>query len=142
MNSSGSNVTIVRVRRVRRAPRPVNRVSSTEILSYFNRAVSNFDVLGLAQGAVMNTGMLISMFRRQLPSEANHYLPNSGDPTRRDEVLKRRLPLTQRISRFLEHQRVYGAQPRYLPELAVFGLIVIVTVWPMLSLLAAMETLR
>ena len=142
MNSSGSNVTIVRVRRVRRHPRPVNRVSSTEMLSYFQHAVTNFDVLGLAQGAVMNTGMLISLFRRQLPSDNQHYSPNGAAPTRREEPIKRRLPLTQRISRFLEHQRVYGAQPRFLPELAVLGLIVIVSVWPMLSLISAMETLR
>ena len=142
MNNSGSNVTIVRVRRVRRIPRPINHVSSTEMLGYVHRAVSNFDLLGLAQGAVMNTGMMISLFRRQPPSDSPHYLPDGEDPAHRHTTPKRRPPLTERISRFIEHQRVYGSQPRYLPELVVLTLIVVVSVWPMFSLLAAMETLR
>ena len=140
MNTSGS-VRIVRVRRPRRAPRSTSHLPPGEVLGYVHRAVSNFDILGLTQGAVVNTSMLISFFR-QPPSE-NHYRSNhAGSPRPEEPAPKKRIPLAQRISRFLEDRRVYGPHPHFLPELALLGVIVIVSVWPMLSLVAAMEMLR
>ena len=142
MNTSGSTVRIVRVQRPRRARRSTSHVPPGEVLGYVHRAVSNFDILGLAQGAVVNTSMLISLFR-QPPSENHHYRSNhAGSPQPEEPPRKNRIPLAQRISRFLEDRRVYGPQPHFLPELAVLGVIVIVSIWPMLSLVAAMETLR
>ena len=58
------------------------------------------------------------------------------------EYMKTTMPIGQRISRFLEERYVHRAHPHYLPELAVFGLILILAVWPMLSLLTALETMR
>jgi hypothetical protein len=53
------------------------------------------------------------------------------------------MPIGQRISRFLEERYVNRAHPHYLPELAVFGVILLLGVWPMLSLAArALETMR
>ena len=141
MNSSGSIVRIVRVRRPRRRSNPNSRVSPSEVLGYLQRAVFNFDTLGFTQGAVMNTGMLISIFRQPPPSENHHYRSSSADSPRRVETLQNRIPLRERIARFLEDRRVYGA-PHSLPEFAVLGVIVIVSIWPLLSLVAAMETLR
>ena len=56
--------------------------------------------------------------------------------------MKTTMPIGQRISRFLEERYVYRARPHYLPELALFGLILILAAWPMLSLAAALNLLR
>jgi hypothetical protein len=59
------------------------------------------------------------------------------------EYMKTTMPIGQRISRFLEERYVHRAHPHYLPELAVFGAILLLGVWPMLSLAArALETMR
>lgn len=57
--------------------------------------------------------------------------------------METRMPIGQRISRFLEERYVHRAHPHYLPELAGFGLILVLAVWPMLSLVAlALERMR
>ena len=57
--------------------------------------------------------------------------------------METRMPIGQRISRFLEERYVHRARPHYLPELAGFGVILLLAVWPMLSLLAmALEKMR
>ncbi len=56
--------------------------------------------------------------------------------------MKTTTPIRQRIARFIENRYVHRAHPHYLPELALFGVILIVAVWPMLSLVAALETIR
>lgn len=56
--------------------------------------------------------------------------------------MKSKMPMRVRISRFLEERYLHRAQPHYFPELALFGIIVILAVWPILSLAAALETLR
>ncbi|PYI77726.1 MAG: hypothetical protein DMF01_00485 [Verrucomicrobia bacterium] len=49
----------------------------------------------------------------------------------------------QRISRFLEERYEHRAHPHYLPELALFAVILLFAVWPTLSLVArALETMR
>jgi len=37
---------------------------------------------------------------------------------------------------------VHRARPHYLPELALFGLILILAAWPMLTLASALNLLR
>ena len=56
--------------------------------------------------------------------------------------MENRMPLRVRISRFLEERYVHRSQPHYLPELALFAIIVIVAAWPMFSLPALMENRR
>jgi len=57
--------------------------------------------------------------------------------------METKMPIGQRISRFLEERYVHRARPNYLPELAGFGVILILVVWPMLSLVAtALEKMR
>ena len=57
--------------------------------------------------------------------------------------METRMPLGQRIARFLETRYVHRSQPHYLPELAGFGIILILAVWPMLSLVAtALQRMR
>jgi len=56
--------------------------------------------------------------------------------------MKTTMPLGQRISRFLEERYVHRARPHYLPELVLFGLILILAAWPMLTLAAALNLLR
>ena len=57
--------------------------------------------------------------------------------------METRMPIGQRIARFIEELYVHRAQPHYLPELAGFGLILVLAVWPMLSLVAmALERMR
>ena len=57
--------------------------------------------------------------------------------------METRIPIGQRISRFLEERYVHRARPHYLPELAAFGVILVLAVWPMLSMVAtALETMR
>jgi hypothetical protein len=57
--------------------------------------------------------------------------------------METRMPIRQRIARFIETRYVHRAHPHYLPELAGFGVILILAVWPMLSLVAtALERMR
>jgi len=57
--------------------------------------------------------------------------------------METKMPIGQRISRFLETRYVNRSRPHYLPELAGFGVILILVVWPMLSLVAAaLERMR
>jgi hypothetical protein len=56
--------------------------------------------------------------------------------------MKTMMPIRVRVSRFLDERYAQREQPHYFAELAVFGLIVIIAVWPILSLAAAMETVR
>jgi len=57
--------------------------------------------------------------------------------------METRMPIGQRISRFIEERYVHRAHPHYLPEFAGFALILVLAVWPMLSLLAtALERMR
>jgi hypothetical protein len=58
------------------------------------------------------------------------------------DYMKTTMPIGQRISRFLEERYVHRAHPHYLPELALFAVILLLAVWPMLSLAAALETMR
>ena len=59
------------------------------------------------------------------------------------EYMKTTMPIGQRISRFLEERYVHRAHPHYLPELALFAVILLFAVWPTLSLVArALETMR
>jgi hypothetical protein len=67
---------------------------------------------------------------------------NSQQKTRGDKM-ETKMPIGQRISRFLETRYVHRARPHYGPELAGFGLLLILAVWPMLSLVAmALERMR
>lgn len=57
--------------------------------------------------------------------------------------MESRMPIGQRIYRFLEERYVHRARPHYGPELLGFGIILILAVWPMLSLVAmALERMR
>jgi len=59
------------------------------------------------------------------------------------DYMKTTMPIGQRISRFLEERYLHRARPHYFPELAIFGIILILAVWPALSLLAtALQTMR
>ena len=102
-----------------------------DILRYLQIAVTNFDVLGLANGTVMNVGLLISLFHSPLPNVQ-----------RRTNSMEKTLPIRVRISRFFEERYVQRAQPQFLPELVLFAIIVVVSVWPMFSLPGLMETLK
>ena len=53
------------------------------------------------------------------------------------------MPMWWRIARFIENRYVHRARPSYLPELAGFGVILILAVCPMLLLLvAALERMK
>jgi hypothetical protein len=56
--------------------------------------------------------------------------------------MKTTMPLRWRILRFLETRYVQRARPHYLPELALFGVIAILAVWPVFLVTAALETIR
>jgi hypothetical protein len=47
-----------------------------------------------------------------------------------------------RASRFLSDRYAYRERPSYLPELVLFGIIVITATWPIFSLANAMAILR
>jgi hypothetical protein len=47
-----------------------------------------------------------------------------------------------RASRFLSDRYAYRERPNYLPELLVFGMVVITATWPIFSLANAMAILR
>jgi hypothetical protein len=57
--------------------------------------------------------------------------------------MKTTMPIRWRIARFLEERYVHRAKPHYGPELAAFGAILILAVWPTLSLVAtALERMK
>ncbi len=57
--------------------------------------------------------------------------------------MESKMPIGQRIARFVETRYVNRAHPHYLPEFAGFGLILILAVWSMLSMVAvALERMR
>jgi hypothetical protein len=59
------------------------------------------------------------------------------------DTMKTTMPIWWRIARFLENRYVHRARPHYLPELAGFGVLLILVVWPILSQLAtALEKMR
>jgi len=47
-----------------------------------------------------------------------------------------------RASRFLSDRYAYRERPNYLPELVVFGIVVIIATWPIFSLANAMAIVR
>jgi hypothetical protein len=51
--------------------------------------------------------------------------------------MKTTMPMWWRIGRFIETRYVNRARPHYLPEVAGFGVLLILGVWPMVALLAA-----
>ena len=103
-----------------------------DVLGYLQIAITNFDILGLANGTVMNLSLLVSLFHSPLPNIA----------LRRSDYMENVLPLRVRIARFFEERYVQRAKPDYLPELALFVVIVVVAIWPMFSLPGLMETLK
>src|SRR6266487_6555869 len=111
----------------RRSWNLIGRVPLGQVLDHLQRAVKNFDVLGLANGSVVNLGCLISLF----------YQPTKNNEYRRYNHMKTTMPIRLRILRFLEERYVHRARPHYFPELALFVAILILAVWPMLSLAAA-----
>jgi hypothetical protein len=56
--------------------------------------------------------------------------------------MKTMISTRTRASRFLSDRYAYREQPNYLPELVVFGIIVITATWPIFSLANAMAILR
>jgi hypothetical protein len=56
--------------------------------------------------------------------------------------MKTRIPMRVRASRFLYERFRHRERPAYIAELLLWGLIVIIASWPMVSLAAAIETLR
>ena len=103
-----------------------------DVLGYLQIAITNFDILGLANGTVMNLSLLVSLFHSPLTNIAQ----------RRSDYMENTLPLRVRIARFVEERYVQRAEPHFLPELALFALIVVVAAWPMFSLPGLMETLK
>jgi len=47
-----------------------------------------------------------------------------------------------RVSRFLDERFRHRERPSNITELLLWGLIVIISAWPMVSLAAAIETMR
>ena len=56
--------------------------------------------------------------------------------------MKSHISLRARIARFLSDRYAQRERPNYLPEVLVFGMIVIAAIWPILSLVATMELVR
>ncbi len=56
--------------------------------------------------------------------------------------MKTTMPMRLRISRFLEERYVHRARPHFFPELALFGLILILAAWPIVLVAAALHMLR
>jgi hypothetical protein len=50
--------------------------------------------------------------------------------------------MRMRVSRFLDERFRHRERPAYIAELLLWGLIVILAAWPMVSLAAAIETLQ
>jgi hypothetical protein len=62
----------------------------------------------------------------------------------KDEAYKMKptTPVRMRINRFLTDRYAYRDRANYLPELLVFGLVVIAAIWPILALATTLATVR
>src|SRR5262245_52275256 len=99
------------------------------VLGHRQCAVKNFDVLGLTTWRPSRTWAC--------------GLSSTNNKQHRGDKMETKMPLGQRIARFIETRYVHRSHPHYLPELASFGIILILAVWPMLSLVAtALERMR
>jgi len=56
--------------------------------------------------------------------------------------MKTKIPMRVRATRFLYERFRQRERPAYIAELLLWGLIAILASWPMVSLAAAIETLR
>jgi hypothetical protein len=128
----GPGLEMEPIQRNDQSSKGIGRVSLSPVLGHLQRAMMNFDLFGLANGTLMNLDLLISIFHQ----------PRQNNIHRRYDQMKTTMPMRVRISRFLEERYVHRAQPHFFPELALFGLTVIIAVWPMISLASAMETVR
>lgn len=63
-------------------------------------------------------------------------------PQESRDFMKSHVPVRARIARFLSDRYAQRERPNYIPELLIFGAIVLAAIWPMLSLVAAMELVR
>src|SRR5207237_6053011 len=89
--------------------------SLDDFVRYLQIAVVNFDILGLANGTVINVSLLVSLLHSPLPTTTQ----------RRSDYMKNTMPLRVRISRFFEERYLHRAQPHYFPALALFEIIVV-----------------
>ncbi len=128
MNGSDSGVKTIQGN----GSNAIGRVWPSQVLGQLQRAAINFDVFGLTNGALMNLELLISFLHQ----------PTGNNVNRRYGHMKTTMPIRVRVLRFIDERYVQREQPPYFAELALFGMIVVIAVWPILSLAAAMETLR
>ena len=56
--------------------------------------------------------------------------------------MKATTPMRIRVNRFLTDRYAYRDRANYLPELVIFGLVVIVAIWPILSLATILARVR
>jgi hypothetical protein len=97
------------------------------------RAINNAPLRTSTFSVSLNRG-------RRKPGPDEFHQPTNNN---RGDKMETRMPLGQRIARFLETRYVHRAHPHYLPEFAGFGIILILAVWPMLSMVAAaLEKMR
>src|SRR5262249_20278400 len=94
-------------------------ISLGEVFGFLQIAATNFDILGLTTGTVMNLGLLVSLLHHPAPKIDKNSV-----------YMKNTMPIRVRLARFLEECYVHRAQPHYLPEFALFGLLVIIAAWP------------
>ena len=63
-------------------------------------------------------------------------------PMKNAENMKPTTSTRDRTFRFLSDRYAYRERPNYLAELAVFGIVAIITIWPMFSPADALVILR
>ena len=56
--------------------------------------------------------------------------------------MKATTPMRIRVNRFLTDRHEYRDRANYLPELVIFGLVVIAAIWPILSLATILARVR
>jgi hypothetical protein len=56
--------------------------------------------------------------------------------------MKATTPMRIRVNRFVTDRFAYRDRPNYLPELVIFGLVVITAIWPILSLATIFATVK
>jgi hypothetical protein len=63
-------------------------------------------------------------------------------PQEKRDAMKSHIPMRARMARFLSDRYAQRERPNYIPELLILGTIVVASIWPILSLVAAMELVR
>ena len=112
----------------------VKRVPVGQLADHLQRALVNFELYGQGIGGMIASTLLLPL----------SFLYQGGHSSAARQTVQMSSFTTMRVraSRVLSERYHHRERPNYFADVILWGLIIILAVWPMLSLVAALERLR